>query len=553
MLRHITLAALLALGMTPAFATDTALVLGVDDYAALDDVRGGVSVERVAQALDDAGFSVHWRADFNGASGRNATNQFFADSMDADRLVVVLSGRFATDGTRSWLLNRGAEVTNLVSLGDNAISLETLLLILGQTPGQAVLVLAPDRDDDGTRYSPLLQAGIGNLDIPQGVTVVTGRGGDAGRLVRQVLSQPGVDVIEAVAEDPRLALQGYAPRSLVLTRNRDMRTGPQIGFGNSNAQRQAERDLWIATEDADTAEAYQRYLNTYPQGTYATEARRALQDLRNDPNRQARLREEALNLTRSQRRGIQADLNVLTYNTRGVDGIFGPGTRTAIRNWQQQNGFGQTGFITENQMVRLDAQALRRTNELEAEAERQRLAEESRDRAFWEETGSDGREAGLRAYLSRYPDGLSAARAAQQLREIEQRQRDQAQAAERRAWDRAREADTPAAYRRYLRAFPQGTFVNAAEARITSGEQVTQNRAARQAARAAEQALGLDPVLLRLIEARLDSLGLEPGPVDGRFDRDTRRALRNFQRDRGLDRTGFLDQATASRLLRARN
>jgi peptidoglycan hydrolase-like protein with peptidoglycan-binding domain len=37
--------------------------------------------------------------------------------------------------------------------------------------------------------------------------------------------------------------------------------------------------------------------------------------------------------------------------------------------------------------------------------------------------------------------------------------------------------------------------------------------------------------------------------VDGTFDGDTRRALRAYQRDRGLGATGFLDEGTLVRLL----
>ena len=68
-------------------------------------------------------------------------------------------------------------------------------------------------------------------------------------------------------------------------------------------------------------------------------------------------------------------------------------------------------------------------------------------------------------------------------------------------------------------------------------------------ARAAEEALGLNALTARVIEQRLDALGLEPGPVDGQFNRATRRALRNYQRDRGLPVSGFLDEPTLVRLL----
>ncbi len=44
-------------------------------------------------------------------------------------------------------------------------------------------------------------------------------------------------------------------------------------------------------------------------------------------------------------------------------------------------------------------------------------------------------------------------------------------------------------------------------------------------------------------------MGLKPGAVDGSFDDDTRRAIRNFQKTRGLTSTGYLDQASVAQLL----
>ncbi|MFT6223098.1 MAG: peptidoglycan hydrolase-like protein with peptidoglycan-binding domain, partial [Paracoccaceae bacterium] len=37
--------------------------------------------------------------------------------------------------------------------------------------------------------------------------------------------------------------------------------------------------------------------------------------------------------------------------------------------------------------------------------------------------------------------------------------------------------------------------------------------------------------------------------ADGEFDRDTRKAIRRFQRDRELPVTGFMDEATVVRML----
>ena len=56
-------------------------------------------------------------------------------------------------------------------------------------------------------------------------------------------------------------------------------------------------------------------------------------------------------------------------------------------------------------------------------------------------------------------------------------------------------------------------------------------------------------VLRLLVENRLAAAGQDPGGIDGRFDRTTRRAIRRFQRDQGLTVTGYVTQATMVRLL----
>ena len=42
-------------------------------------------------------------------------------------------------------------------------------------------------------------------------------------------------------------------------------------------------------------------------------------------------------------------------------------------------------------------------------------------------------------------------------------------------------------------------------------------------------------------------LGVDPGAPDGTFDSETRQAIRIYQRDQGLQPTGYLDQETVVR------
>lgn len=63
--------------------------------------------------------------------------------------------------------------------------------------------------------------------------------------------------------------------------------------------------------------------------------------------------EDELELTRTDRREIQRRLVLLGYNTRGVDGVLGNGSRTAIREWQRDNDQPSSGYLDLNQLVLL--------------------------------------------------------------------------------------------------------------------------------------------------------------------------------------------------------
>jgi peptidoglycan hydrolase-like protein with peptidoglycan-binding domain len=245
---------------------------------------------------------------------------------------------------------------------------------------------------------------------------------------------------------------------------------------------------------------------------------------------------------------VQGALTELGYDTRGIDGIFGPGTRSAIRNWQAAAGFTVTGFVTAPQIGILREAAARRAAALEEEERRQREAAEREDRALWQAIGQGQDEAGLRRYLERFPRGLYADVARARLEDIEAARRAEAEAEDRAAWDAVRQVDTAEAYRRYLDAWPRGLFVDAARARIAEIESGMSPDAQAQA-EAREAALNLAQPMRLLVEQRLAAVGLDPGRQDGVFDRQTRIAIQTYQDARGLPATGYVDQGTIVRLL----
>lgn len=547
-MRHLMLTTALMLPL-PALAQDVALLLGQERYEQLDRVTRADDLLEASDRLEALGFSVLGRANGRVETVKDLAAAFQAQLEDADRLVVALSGHFVTDGTRTWLLSAEAVEPDLFTVDEVGLSLDSVLRVLAARPGKAVMLLGVADADDLEMGGSALQAGIGALDVPQGVTLLQSSPLIAANVLNGVLTEPEAEIGLRLTTIPTLFFDGYLPMdwqlmpSEVIVEAIDPETGP------SEDDLNAEAELWDETTAADTVEAYRTYVARYPEGRFVEEAEAQIEAILAEPNRAARLAEEALGLNRAARRSIQSNLTLLNYNTRGVDGIFGPGSRGAITNWQQQNGFPQTSYLTRDQINLLDAQAARRQAEIEAEEARARAQAEALDRSYWAETGGRGDEPGYRVYLERYPDGLFANIARARLGEIEDRRRIEAEAADRDAWANARGEDTVAAYQEYLAAFPSGVFEAQAQARIDalSGPSVSNQQIAQ--ARAEENNLRLSGVRAQLLELRLRDLGHNPGRLDGVIDESTRRAIAGYQEEQGLVPTGYVDQATAVGLM----
>lgn len=553
-MRHLLLTTALMLPL-PAFAQDVALVLGAERYEQLDRVRRADDVLAANTRLEALGFDVFSRANPRVAAAHDLAAAFQEGASDADRLVVALSGHFVTDGTRTWFLTAEADEPDLFSVQDMGLSLDSVLQILASRPGKAVLLLGTADRDDLDLSDSGLQAGVGAMNVPQGVTVLRTSPSIAASTLEGPLTEPEAEIGQRLLINPSMFSDGYLPVDWVLmpaeveVETPDPVADPEPDTGPTTAELNAEAALWDRATAEDTAEAYRAYVTRYPEGRFVDEAETQIEAILAEPNRAARLTEEALSLTRAQRREVQANLTLLNYNTRGVDGIFGPGSRGAITNWQQSNGFPQTSYLTRDQINLMEAQAARRQAEIEAEEAREVARAEARDRAYWSETGAIGDEPGYRAYLDRYPDGLFSNIAKARLGTIEDNRRAEAEAADRAAWAQAENLDTVAGYQNYLAAYPSGVFAAEARTRIDdlNAPQISDAQVAQ--ARAEEQSLRLSGVRAQLLELRLRDLGYNPGRLDGVIDGNTRNAIVAYQEAEGVTPTGYVDRATAVGLM----
>ncbi len=546
-MKHLTFATALVAGLASAvYAEDVVLIIGNEDYRGIPDVRRGDDVTGAKRRFADTGVELVVAEDATKAELREAHLSLDQMAAGADRMLVVLAGRFVFSATETYFLPTDIGAPSLATVSTEALPLSVVLAYLAAKPGKSFLALATD-DTEGS-YGAHLSVGIGVLDLPQGVTLLRSDPQRMARFLSRTLAQPGETLDEAASAG--VAVAGFAPTGQVFLPEPEPEVAtPAPQPTNSADNRLQDLLAWREADRVDTKDAYQSYVDRFPNGQFVGMAENRITAATDTPEAQAERGEQALDLNRNQRREIQRDLSLLDFNTRGIDGIFGRGTRAAIGAWQKVNGFDETGFLTGDQVTRLDAQAERRAAELEAEAERRREEQLAADQAFWDETGAIGDEAGYRVYLERFPDGEFSDLARARLDEIERQKRADTDSRDRQLWDEANAVNSVRAYRDYLELAPGGAFRDEAAERIAALEKAEAEAGQNSAAARQEQAMNLNKTTRRVVETRLDRLGLKPGRVDGTFDENTRRAIRRYQQARNMPVTGYLNENVVVQLL----
>lgn len=537
-------ATIFAFSGSAANSAGLALLIGNEDYENADSIdRVARNQDRLADKLRESGYRVIAGNDLNRNDLYELISEFAEFLPEADNVVIHYAGHILNAGDETWLAPVDLLADSQIEVEFNAPSVSLLLDLLATHPGRSAIFLGSP--DSGFEPTGVLDVGVGSLEVPQGVLLVTGDPDSIQSALFSDFLLKSQTVAEAVrTTDASILVRGFVSPDLELA-----------GTSDSTPARDpatavlAERAFWALTETADTLADYQDYLRRYPEGAFASVARARIAALslpQIDPAEQAEIN---LRLTRTDRRRIQEQLTILGYNPRGVDGVFGLGSRTAIKAWQRNEKLAQTGFVDAAQVALLARLAKIRGEEIAAEAEKQRREQAAADVAYWRETGASGRAADLRAYLARYPDGIYSADAEAALNRIEDDDRSAAERAEQQAWDTARSENTIRSYERYLSLYPRGVFADIAEARLDALRDDSNRDENRAELEAIEANLGLNLASRTLVERRLQTLGHEPGLVDGTFDQNSRRAIRRFQQSQGLEATGYLNANTVRQLI----
>ena len=114
--------------------------------------------------------------------------------------------------------------------------------------------------------------------------------------------------------------------------------------------------------------------------------------------------EEGLGLDRPARRRIQQGLQSAGFDPGGADGLFGPQTRAAIRNWQSSRGGRATGYLNGPQVraLRVGDGSPRSPVAVGTAAADAGAAEV----VFWQSIQNSTNPTDFAAYLRRFPNGV---------------------------------------------------------------------------------------------------------------------------------------------------
>lgn len=514
-MRHTSLFLALLLAASPALAENRGIVVSNQNYRNAPAVAGADG-SAAALAMKAAGFRTVSGQDLMIGDLRKALADLLRPDDTPGARIVLLSGHFLHGGSDSWYMGTDADKPDLVGAASQGVPLSMVMeltraanpgavLFLGTeaggmdhatgletglgplTPPAGVTVISGPAAAVNAAATALLAPGTSVRDLlAADKTLVMAPGGDEGLVVVPANgAAPGqVNAADAERDLWADAAAKDTPEGYLAYLKR-FPAGVYAAAATTRLEAlgvstKSDRDLWAEAAAANSIPAYTEYLTRYPAGEFADAAQKRLTELRlavpapppapkpapapeiQRPQAQtqapkpqmssAQANENAMNLSRNTRIVIQRRLQTLGYSTGGADGAFGPRTRSAIRGWQQRNGYAVTGYLTSRQL-----------DVLRDQANAAAPSRTDQDTAYWQRTGAHGGARNLRAYLERYPNGAYARTARNRLAELEGYQDNGADDREDRAWYQAREIDSYQSYTTYLQNWPRGE--HAAQAR----------------------------------------------------------------------------------------
>ncbi len=452
---------LLAAGLLGALAASAlaqervALVIGNASYAHAPRLANPLNdAADIGGALARLGFTVTKLENADYATLRQGLLAFTRAASAAEVAVVFYAGHGIEVDQRNFLVPVDARLASDQDVEFETVPLDLVMRSVGRASGLRLVILDACRDNpfavsmQRSGATRAIGRGLARVE-PAGETLVAyaskegtvasdgeGRNSPYSTALLAHLEEPGLEVglLFRKVRDAVLASTGgrqepfvygsLSSRGVYLTARAEAPSVPEVGDAPSAGdtvsqqltaeQLAAERVFWESVKDSANAADVQAYLDRYPGGTYEVLARNRLQALTGAgapaaPEATVESVEAGLELSREDRRLIQVGLAAAGFDPGPADGLFGRGTRGAIRQWQSSRGESATGYLDmESAKLLLAAGEQREVQDRarrEAEERAQREAEtarlqreqEARERAQREAAERERREVEERA------------------------------------------------------------------------------------------------------------------------------------------------------------
>lgn len=401
-MRRLLAALLMLLPFAAGAADRVALVVGNSAYRAVPALPNPTNdANAVAAALERLGFDVLTGIDLDQQAMRRLVRDFGSRLNGAEVALFFYAGHGIQVAGRNYLLPIDAELESEADLDFAAVPADLVLRQMDHGADTKLVILdacrnnpftrALTRSMGATRAVDALGRGLARLDAPGGslIAFATDPGDVAldgsgrhspftealldhietpGLEVNLLLTRVRADVYRTTGERQRPWTSSSLIGEIYLAPG-DATPAPAASAPDPDTA--LEIALWNAAERGNTAADYQAYLDRYPEGVFAGLARsraerfagtapadREAAEPATPPTETAALdpeaAEDALALSTADRREVQERLTLLGHDTRGIDGVFGPGTRRAISGWQANAGEAATGFLTADQIAALN-------------------------------------------------------------------------------------------------------------------------------------------------------------------------------------------------------
>lgn len=391
----LAVAFVLAVVPPPAFGGQHALVIGNSDYTNLESLQSArPAALRVQQLLREKGFTVSIATDATNGAMRAAIHAFAQRLATGDTAFVFYSGHAFQLMDRNYLVPVNANLRSRLDLIAQAVDLASILNAMQRVSLRlgAVFIDAAF-ETDFVKASGEMKGGLAPIDVTADDWVVMlaaqpnrvfpirpGQTTLFGRALITTLSEPDIilgPLIDTVADGVSRASAGRQTVWVASTLTsaqlplREPEPGapppiveapapssePVAGPASIPPAGGADTILWETIADSTDPGVFAAFLARYPESRHAAAARDRMAALqqRQPTSPPAGYDLSALiafdqTLSFDERTQVQRRLQGLGLYDGAIDGVFGTGTRSAIRAFQELNGGRRTGYLTPEEL-----------------------------------------------------------------------------------------------------------------------------------------------------------------------------------------------------------